>query len=116
MILFELDINDILSKLVGNRTAGKIMRSYQKLIGQLKEKCIQPILHLLDNKCSEKLKEVIKKNSIKYQLVPPHDHRHNIAEKVIQFSRTTSYRYCVGQINIFPCNYGARYFPTQSTN
>ena len=60
------------------------MRLYQKLIDILREKVIQPKLHLLDIKCSEEFKEVIKYNGMKYQLVPPHDHRQNIAEKAIQ--------------------------------
>ena len=60
------------------------MRSYQKLIDRLREKGIQPKLHLLDNEFSEEFKEVINNNGMKYQLVPPHDHRRNISEKDIQ--------------------------------
>jgi hypothetical protein len=41
-------------------------------------------MHILDNKCSTKFKELIKFNKMKYQLIPPHDHRQNIAEKAIQ--------------------------------
>ena len=84
MVLFELDSNNILSEPMINRTAVKMMRSHQKLNNRLKEKSIQLKLHLTDNECSEELKEVTKKNSMKYQLVPPHDHRRNIVEKAIQ--------------------------------
>ena len=59
-VLFELDSNNILSKPMRNRTAGEMRRLYQKMIDRLKEKGIQQKLHLLDNKCSEKFKEVIK--------------------------------------------------------
>jgi hypothetical protein len=41
-------------------------------------------MHILDNECSAKFKERIKLNNMIYQLVPPHDHRQNIAEKAIQ--------------------------------
>jgi len=41
-------------------------------------------MHILDNECSAKFKERIKSNNMKYQLVPPHNHRRNIAEKAIQ--------------------------------
>ena len=61
-----------------------MIRSYQKLIDQLKERVIQPTFYLLDNECSEEFKVVIKKNGIKYQLVPPHDHRQNISKKAVQ--------------------------------
>ena len=81
MVMFELDINNILSKIMRNRTAGKMMIKYQKLIDRLKEKGIQPKLHILENKFSEEFKEVIKNNGMKYQLVPPHDHIRNFSEK-----------------------------------
>ena len=79
MILFELNSNNMLSELMRNITAGEMMRPYQKLIDRLREKGIQSKLHLLDNECSEKFKEVIKNNGIKYQLMPPHDQRSDIA-------------------------------------
>ena len=41
-------------------------------------------MHILDNQCSAEFKEKILENKIEYQLVPPHNHRRNIAEKVIQ--------------------------------
>jgi hypothetical protein len=41
-------------------------------------------MHILDNDCSAEFKERIKLNNMIYQLVPPHDHRRNIAEKGIQ--------------------------------
>jgi hypothetical protein len=45
---------------------------------------VTPKMHILDNECSAKFKERIKSNKMQYQLVPPHDHRRNISEKVIQ--------------------------------
>ena len=59
MVLFELNRNNILSEPMRNRTAGEMMRSYQKMIDRLKEKGIQQKMHLLDNECSEEFKEVI---------------------------------------------------------
>ena len=41
-------------------------------------------MHILDNKCSAEFKEQIKSNNMQYQLVPPYDHRRNIAAKAIQ--------------------------------
>jgi hypothetical protein len=41
-------------------------------------------MHILDNECSAEFKSRIKLNNMIYQLVPPHDHRWNIAEKGIQ--------------------------------
>ena len=84
MVLFELDSNNILCEAMKNRTSGEMVRAYQKLVDRLKEKGILPKMHILDNEGSEELYAAIKLNNMKYQLVPPHDHRRNIAEKAIQ--------------------------------
>ena len=41
-------------------------------------------MHILNSECSAEFKERTKSNNMKYQLVPPHDHRRNIAKKAIQ--------------------------------
>ncbi len=84
MVLIEIDSNAILVEAMKNQTAGKMMRAYQVLMNQLKGAGVTPKMHILDNECSAEFKERIKLNNMIYQLVPPHDHRRNIAEKAIQ--------------------------------
>ena len=67
-----------------NQTSGKMIRAYQTLVDRLKEYGIKPKLHILDYECSNEFKEQIETNNMKYQLVPPHDHMRNIAEKSVQ--------------------------------
>ena len=43
-----------------------------------------PQLHVLDNEASDMLKHSLTKHKITYQLVPPHIHRRNAAERAIQ--------------------------------
>ncbi len=83
MVLIETDSNAILVEAMKNQTAGKMIRAYQVLVNQLKSTGITPKMHILDNQCSAEFKERIKLNNMIYQLVPPHDHRRNIAEKAI---------------------------------
>ena len=45
---------------------------------------MQPNTYILDNEVLRLLLDAMKKENIKYQLVPPHVHRSNIAERVIQ--------------------------------
>ena len=92
------------------------MRSYQKMIYRLKEKGIQLKLHLLDNECSKEFKEIIKNNGMKYQLLPPHDYRNNIADKLIQVFKDHFVSVLCGTDKTPPCNYAVRSLPTQSTN
>ena len=83
MVLTEVDSDAILVEPMKNRTAGEMIRAYQVLIDRLNSAGIFPKLHILDNECSADLKAIIKENGMKFQLVPPHDHRRNIAEKAI---------------------------------
>ena len=50
---------------------------------QLKECGLKPKIHRLDNECPASLKAYMKLEKIAYQLVPPHIHRRNTAEKAI---------------------------------
>ncbi len=83
MVLIKMGSNAILVAAKKNRLADKMICAYQELVNRLCSARIQPKLHLLDNKCSTKFKERIKSNDMKYQLVPPHYHRRNIAETAI---------------------------------
>ncbi len=84
MVLVEVDSDTILVEPMKNRTAGKMVRAYQVLIDHLNSAGIFPKLHILDNKCSADMKEIIKSNKMDFQLVPPHDHHRNLAKKAIQ--------------------------------
>ena len=61
-----------------------MIRAYQKLIDRLKSVGITSKRHILNNECSADFKQTIRDNNMTYQLVPPHDHRCNMAEKAIQ--------------------------------
>jgi hypothetical protein len=83
MVLTDVDSDAILVKPMKNRTAGEMIRAYQVVIDRLNSAGIFPKMHILDNECSMELKSIIKQNGMTFQLVPPHDHRRNIAEKAI---------------------------------
>jgi hypothetical protein len=83
-VLIEINSNAILVEAMKNRTAGEMIWVYQVLVERLRSAGVNPKMHILGNACSTKFKEQIKLNNMKYQLVPPHDHRQNIAEKATQ--------------------------------
>ena len=84
LVLYEpTESNAILVEPMQNRTSGKMLAAYQTLVNILKKAGIEPKLHILDNECSAKFKEAIRKNVGNFQLVPPNDHRQNVAEKAI---------------------------------
>ncbi len=84
MVLVEVDGNYIDTEPMKNRSTGSMIKAYLTLWKQLTEtRSVKPITHILDNEASAELKETIKKNCT-IQLVPPDNHRRNLAERAIQ--------------------------------
>ncbi len=102
MVLTKIDSDAILIEPMKNRTAGELMRAYQVLIDQLNSTGNFPKLHILDNKCSAEMKASIMLNKMKFQLVPPHDHCRNLAEKAIQTFKDHFVAILCGTDNAFP--------------
>lgn len=84
MVMYDYDTNAILTEPLKNRTGGEILRGYQKLHRYMVVRGFKPQVHWLDNEASTALKEYNTMNDITYQLVPPHNHRRNAAERAIR--------------------------------
>jgi hypothetical protein len=104
MVLIEIDSNAILVEAIKTRTAGEMIQAYQVLVECLCSAGVNPKMHILDNECSAKFKEQIKLNNMKYQLIPPHKHRQNIAEKEIQVFKTHFISILCSTDKSFPLN------------
>ena len=76
--------NAIMVEPMKNRTSGEMVKAHNAIAKRLHESNIKPSLMILDNEISAELKEAIKQNEMRYQLVPPQDHRRNAAERAIQ--------------------------------
>jgi hypothetical protein len=84
MVGIHTDANYIFCKLMKNRTEGKMITAYQKMVDRMEIAGLGLKHHWLDNKCSESFKKCIKKNHMTWELVPSDCHRRNIAERAIQ--------------------------------
>ena len=84
MFLHEYDSNAILSKPLKTRQAMDITTAWTALHHKLRSNGFSPTLHILDNECSHVMKQAFTKHSVNFQLVPPHVHRRNAAERAIQ--------------------------------
>ena len=93
MILYDMDSNAILSCPIKTRQASEIVKAWVKLFNRLKYNGYAPELHILDNECSDTLKQAFTKNDVSFQRVPPHVHRRNAAERAIQ---TWKNHFCSG--------------------
>ena len=61
-----------------------MMRAYQRMVDRMKRAGLGLREHKLDNEASDAFKECITRNGMKYELVPPGNHRRNQAERAIQ--------------------------------
>ena len=84
MILYDYDSNLILSNPIKTRQAAELTSSCKALFLKMQTNCHAPELHILDNECSGELRKAFKKYQVTFQLVSPHVHFRNAAERVIQ--------------------------------
>ncbi len=79
-----MDVYYIFCKLTKNRTEDEMITAYQRIVDRMAISGLGLKHHRLDNECSEKFKQCIRKNGMTHELVPPNNHRRNIAERAIQ--------------------------------
>jgi hypothetical protein len=108
--LYKMDPVGILVEVMQARTSGEMGAAYQVLVDRLKGKGFEPKLHIFDNEKLREFKEAIKDNDMKYQLVPPYDHRQNITEKEIQVSKGHFISGICEAENTFPMQLWCRIF------
>ncbi len=111
MVLIEIDSSAILVEEMKNRSAGEMIRAYLILVNHLPNAGVTPKMHILDNECSEEFKAQICKNNMTFQLVPPHNHQRNIAEKAIQTFKGHFIRILCGTDKDFPLHLWCRLLP-----
>jgi hypothetical protein len=84
LVMYHYDTNAILVVPLKTRHGNEILRGYTKLYHHLNERGFRPTTHWLDNDASNALKSFNRTQDIEYQLVPPHVHRRNSAERAIR--------------------------------
>ena len=67
-----------------NITEDEIIAAYQQIVNRMLMANLGLKQHRLDNKASTAFKECIRDNGMTHKLVPPSNHRHNLAGRVIQ--------------------------------
>jgi hypothetical protein len=84
MVNIHLDTNYIFCKLMKNRTEDEMINTYQHMVDRMKISRLGLKHHQLDNECSKNFTLCIRRNRMTHELVPPNNHRRNIAEQAIQ--------------------------------
>ena len=83
LVAYDYNNSGILVKPLKNRQAAEITRAWFAIYSRLKRNGNAPKLYILDNEVSYKFKAALCKRKVAFQLVPPHMHRCNAAERAI---------------------------------
>ena len=73
-----------MGKALKNRRAETITATWQAMHTMLSVAGVAPNTYVMDNEISQEFITALTQNETKYQLVPPHTHRRNVAERAIQ--------------------------------
>ena len=84
LIGYHYDANCILAHLIKDRTAQSITNAWEHLHQEFTNAGVLPDVWVLDNEISNDFKAALKNHNTAFQLVPPHSHRRNLAERAIQ--------------------------------
>jgi hypothetical protein len=99
MLCYIYDCNYIKVVPMKSRPPSEWVKAYDSIHQELTVKGFKPKLQTLDNESSTGLKNFFTANTIAYQLVPPHCHRRNTAERAI---RTFKEHFVAGLSSVDP--------------
>eukprot|EP00804_Cyclotella_cryptica_P020002 CCRYP_007863-RA/>CCRYP_007863-RA protein AED:0.32 eAED:0.31 QI:0/0/0/1/0/0/3/0/485 len=116
MILYHVDSNSIWAEPTKNKTEVELILARNRALQSMKACGIHPTRQVLDNEISATYKSAITNSGMSYQLVPPNDHRRNIAEKAIQTWKDHFVAIISGTDNKFPPTFGANYYHRWNAN
>ena len=85
--LYNYDANFILVKALPDRNATTLVNAWEDTHARLTNHGHTTSTYILDNECSADLCQAIQDAELKLELVPPHVHRRNAAERAIQTSK-----------------------------
>jgi hypothetical protein len=83
MVCYVYDCNYVKVIPMKSRSSSEWFKTYDTIHQELTVNGFKPKLQTLDNEASAALKNFSTANDVDYQLVPPHCHRRNAAERAI---------------------------------
>ena len=111
MVAYHHDSNTIHAELMKNQSGPELLKSYTEIHNLLSERGLAPKMHYLNNECPTVLQKIMTAKDERFQLVPPHLHIRNSAERAIQ---TFKNHFIVGLASVnknFPVHLWCRLLP-----
>jgi hypothetical protein len=82
-VAYVYDLNTIIVRPMPSRTDASFITAFTDIFNVLRARQYQPALNVMDNKCLKAVEKHIHHNTVEIQLVPPHNHRVNVAKRAI---------------------------------
>ena len=111
LVIYDYDSNAILAEPLKSRSASEISKAWIKLHDKLATNGTAPGIYIIDNEASHELKAALKKKQLTYQLVPPHVHRRNAAERAIRTYKNHLLAILAGADKEYPVSEWDRFLP-----
>ncbi len=83
-VLYHYESNAILTTPITGLNDVSIFNAYKTYFDVLTAKGFKPKLNIMDNQATKHIKKILTENDCKLQVVEPHNHRVNAAERAIQ--------------------------------
>ncbi len=83
-VLYHYKLNCILATPISGLDDKTIFEAFKKYFDDFTAKGFKPKLNIMDNQVTRHIKQFLSENKCKLQLVKPHNHRVNAAERSIQ--------------------------------
>jgi hypothetical protein len=95
MVVYSFDCNYVKPVAMKLKSASEWLKAFFEIFQELMSHSFKPkIKTKMENEASAALKSYFTENNTTYQLVPPHCHRRNAAERAIGLSRNTLVQAC----------------------
>lgn len=82
-VAYVYDLNAIIVRPMTSRTDAAFIAAFTDVFATLCAQDYMPQLNVMDNECSKAVERHIRTAKLDIQLVPPHNHRVNAAERAI---------------------------------
>eukprot|EP00804_Cyclotella_cryptica_P013536 CCRYP_017241-RA/>CCRYP_017241-RA protein AED:0.47 eAED:0.47 QI:0/0/0/1/0/0/2/0/225 len=83
-VAYDYTTNAIIVRAITDCESNTIVKAFDDIFSYLNSKGFKPRFNVLDNEASHAITEYLRRHDIKWQFVPPNEHRLNAAERAIQ--------------------------------
>ena len=111
MVAYDHDSSTIHAEPMMNQSGPELLKSYTTIHNLLSERGLAPKMHYLDNECPTVLQKFMTAKDERFQLVPPHLHRQNSAERAIQTFKNNFIAVLASVNKNFPVHFWCRLLP-----